>query len=424
MRDNSKYNLPLEPYRVLDLTEGGCMVGARFLGDMGADVIRIETPGGSASRIGPYYKNIPHPEKSLYWFAYNANKRGVTLDIAKPEGRDLLKRLVKMADIIIESFEPDYMKGLGLGYSDLCSIKPDIIMAAISPYGQEGPKAHYKGSDLTAWASGGYLYISGDPDRAPTWISFPQASLHAGVEATSGSLAALWHRNNTGEGQFVDVSVQECVIACDFNTPEMWDLNKINFTRFSGGINIGTRKGKVKIYHVFPCKDGYVHLIIQGGVQPFINSMNALVKWMDNEGMADDWLKAMDWGAGYDASKLTQDVVDRVEESAAKFLMTKTKMELYEDGALKRRIMLGIFATTKDVSENKQLKARDFWVPVEHPELGETLTYPKAPVRLLHSPVTYRRRAPLIGEHNAEIYEGELGLSRQELILLKQANVI
>ncbi len=424
MSNSSEIAPPLVPYRILDLTEGGCMVGARFLGDMGADVIKIEPPGGSSSRIAPYYKDIPHPEKSLFWFAYNANKRGITLDINKVEGQDLFKRLAKTADAVIESFEPGYMKRLGLGYSDLCQIKPDIIMTSITPFGQDGPKSHYKGSDLTAWASGGYLYISGDPDRAPTWISFPQASLHGGAEAASGTMAALWHHSTTGEGQHVDVSMQECVIACDFNTPEMWDLNKVNFTRFAGGINIGTRAGSVKIDHVFECKDGYVHLIIQGGVQPFINSMNALVKWMDEEGMADDWLRGMDWGTGYDASRLTQDVVDRVEEAAAKFIMTRTKMELYEDGALKRRIMLGIFATTRDVWENTQLKSRDFWVSVEHPELDDTLTYPRAALKLHQSPTQYRCRAPLIGEHNIDVYQKELGITCEELGLLKQAMII
>ena len=133
------------PYRVLDLTEGGCMIGGRLLADLGADVIKIEPPGGSPSRIAPFYKDIPDPEKSLFWFAYNANKRGITLDMTKTEGQDLFKKLVKTADVVIESFAPGYLDSLKLGYADLCKIKPDIILASITPFGQNGPKAALSG---------------------------------------------------------------------------------------------------------------------------------------------------------------------------------------------------------------------------------------------------------------------------------------
>jgi len=412
----------LGPYRILDLTEGGCMIGARMLGDLGADVIKIEPPGGSPSRIAPFYKDIPHPEKSLFWFAYNMNKRGITLDISKVGGQEIFKRLVETADIVMESFELGYMNQLGLGYSDLSKIKPDIIVTSITPFGQSGPKAHYKGSDLTAWASGGYLYICGDPDRPPVWISFPQASLHAGAEAASGTMAAFWHHRMTGEGQHVDVSMQECVIECDFNTPEMWDLNKVEFTRLSHSLQVGA-KG-VQTTQIWRCQDGYVILIPQAGAEPFLGSMKRLMKWMDEEGMADDWLKEMDWAEGYDAAKLTQDLVDRVEEAIGKFVATKTKMELYEEGGLKRRILTALLSNSKDIWQNTQLQARDFWVLVDHPELDDTLTYCGPSAKLSESPIKYQRRAPLIGEHNIEVYEKELGLSREELILLKQAMII
>ena len=415
--------LALEPYRVLDLTEGGNMIGARFLGDMGADVIKIERPDGSPSRIGPYYKDICEPEKSLFWFAYNVNKRGITLDITCEEGRELLIKLVQTADIVMESFQPGYLQSLELGYEDLCKIKPDIIMASISPFGQTGPKAHYKGSELTNWASGCYLYICGDPDRPPNWISFPQASLHAGAEASAGAMMALWHRNLTGEGQYVDVSTQECVVACCFNTPEMWDLNHVEFTRYSKGINIGGNTG-VKITCVFECKDGHLILVAQGGVQPFVNSMAALAQWMAQEGMADEWYMSLDWAEDYNASKLTQEMIDKVESQIIAFLKTKTKKELYEEGALKRRILIGPIATAKDVCENAQLEARNFWVELDHPELNDTITYPGPPLNLSETSISYRRRAPLIGEHNSEIYQGELGMTAETLAELEAKEVI
>jgi len=182
------------------------MICAKMLGDLGADVIKIEFPGGSPSRIAPFYKDIYHPEKSLLWFAYNVNKRGITLDISKAKGQELFKQLVNTADIVVESFKPGYMEQLGLGYASLCKIKTNIIMTSITLFGQNGPKANYKGSELTAWASGSYLYICGNSERPPTWISFPQAFLFCGAEAAVGTMTALWHRQVTDEGQHVDVS--------------------------------------------------------------------------------------------------------------------------------------------------------------------------------------------------------------------------
>ncbi|MFC1909797.1 CaiB/BaiF CoA transferase family protein [Chloroflexota bacterium] len=411
----------ISPYRILDLTEGGCMIGGRILADLGADVIKIEPPAGSLSRIAPFYHDKPDPEKSLYWFAYNLNKRGITLDISRNEGREIFKKLASTADVVIESFEHGVMQQYGLGYEDLVKTQPDIILTSIAFFGQSGPKAKFKGSDLTTWASGGFLFICGEPDRAPTWIGFPQASLHAGSEAATGTMTALWHRLNTGEGQQVGVSMQECVVACTFNTPEMWDLNRVEFKRFSQGMNIGT--GGVRTTHVYQCKDGYVLMVMQGGVEPFVSSLRALITWMAEDGMAEDWLKEMDWAADYDASKLTQEKVDRVEAAVARFLLTRTKQDLYDNGALKRRILLAPMGTAKDLCENEQLKARDFWMQVEHPELGDTLQYPGSFVKVDGKGMTTGYRAPLLGEHNAEIYR-EIGLSADGLDSLKQSGVV
>ena len=411
----------LGPYRVLDLTDGGCLIGARLLGDLGADVIKIEEPGGSPSRIGPYYKDIPHPEKSLFWFAYCANKRGITLDIETADGQVIFKRLVESADIVIESFDPGYMDSLGLGYSALCAVKPDIILTSITWFGQSGPKGEYKGSDLTAWASGAYLLICGEPDRPPVWVSFPQACLHGGVEAASGSMAAFWHRQLEGEGQQVDVSLQESIIPITLNATPLWDVNKFEYRRVGAAVSVPTG---VRLGMAFRCRDGYISLYVMGGgAPPLVNSMQSLVGWMDEERMAPDWLTQLDWKEDYDAMKLTQELIDRVESSVESFMMTKTKSELYE-GMVERKIVGAPISTTKDVWENPQLKARDYWVQVEHPELTDTLTYCGPSAKMSESPLNCYRRAPLISEHNEEIYAGELGISREKLIILKQAGVI
>jgi benzylsuccinate CoA-transferase BbsE subunit len=411
----------LPPYRVLDLSEGGCMLGGKMLGDLGADVIQIEPPGGSQSRIAPFYKDIPDPEKSLFWFAYCGNKRGITLDLTSVPGRYLFKKLVKTTDVIIESYPAGYMDSLKLGYNDLCKIKPDIVMASITPYGQNGPKARRKGSDLTEWASGGYMNTCGEPDRAPVWMSFPQSGLTGGTEAAIGVMTALWYRRRTGDGQYVDVSLQECAMSPTLNILPMWSVSKLDYKRTGGYLFIPTTGVRQPLY--FRCQDGYVMVLVQGGNEPFISSSARLVQWIAEEGMAPDWLQKVNWQTDYSASGLTQDLADRTGEVIEKFTLTKTKAELYDIGAHKN-ILVAPLSSTKDISEDIQLLFRDFWTKVVHPELKDTLTYCGPFIRLSESPIEFRLRAPLIGEHNHEIYGQELGLSHQEIEDLKKKKII
>ena len=166
----------LSPYRVLDLTDEKGVVCGRILGDFGANVIKVEKPGGDPCRnIGPFYHDIPHPEKSLFWFAYNANKRGITLNIESVDGKEIFKKLVQSADVVVESFPPRHMDSLGLGYSELSRVNQNIIMTSISPFGQTGPYSEFKGPDLITWSIGGMTQVSGDPDRQPVRVSFPQS---------------------------------------------------------------------------------------------------------------------------------------------------------------------------------------------------------------------------------------------------------
>jgi benzylsuccinate CoA-transferase BbsE subunit len=411
-----------KPYRVLDLTEGGCMIGGKMLGDIGADVIKIEPPTGSISRIAPFYKDVPDPEKSLFWYCYNANKRGITLDITQPEGQDLFRQLVKTTDIVIESFAPGYLDNLNLGYTDLIKIKPDIILASITPFGQNGPKAGFKGSDLTAWASGGYLYICGEEGSPPVWISFPQAGLFAGAEAAIGAMTAIWYRTQSGEGQHVDVSLQECSASPTMNVLQMWGANKVEFHRAGGCMYVAGRGIKQPIY--FECRDGYIMILAQGGNEPFVSSSKRLVNWMAEEEMAPDWLNNLNWATDYDASKMNQETADRVGEAIEKFTLTKTKAQLYEEGAIKRQILLAPVSTTKDISEDVQLQTRQYWQKIFHPELSEELAYCGPSVKMSETPLEIWLRSPLIGEHNHDIFAGELNIPETKLQVLKEKKVI
>ena len=417
--DEEPKELVLSPYRALDLTDEKGFLCGKMLGDLGADVIKIEKPGGDPSRrIGPFYKDIPDPEKSLYWFAYNSNKRGITLNIETQDGRELFKRLVRKSDFVIESFPPGYMEELGLGYSALSQINPGIIMTSISHFGQTGPYRDYKGCDIVDMAMGNIMYVCGDPDRPPVRVGSTQAYLHAGAEAAAGAMLAFYRRQLTGEGQWVDVSVQQSTARATYNVRLAWDLSQQVFHRvgpFRGGI-----AGYTLRRETWPCKDGAVSLEIIGGALGD-KTNRALVQWMDEEGMADDFLKNMDWEK-WDIAQASQEFLDQISESFIKFFMTHTSAELYE-GAKQRRIILYPVTTPKDIAENTQLAARGFWEEVEHPELNDTLTYAGATLKAAEMPVDIRRRSPLIGEHNEEIY-GEMGLSREELLTLKQGNII
>ncbi len=411
----------LGPYRVLDLTQGGCLLCGKILSDLGADVIKIERPGGDPTRfVGPFYKDIPDPQKSLFWFAYNCNKRGITLDIESADGREIFKRLVRTADFVIESFAPGYMDSLGLDYSALSEINPRLIMASITPFGQDGPYAHYKASDLITWAMSGFMYLHGDPDRPPVWISFPQGSLAGAADCAAAVMIAHWYRETTGEGQYVDVSVQESAINMLWKVTTWWDIARVNTVR-SGDV---WQIGSVLIPFCYRCKDGYVSLHLLGGGRPSnVASSAALVRWMDEDGMAPEWLKSFDWVNEFDTAKITQEVVDPVAGTVANFFLTKTKKEIMER-ALRDRIIVAPVNTAEDIWRNPHLTARDFWIKVEHPELGESLPYCGPFAKMSTTPLKIRRRAPLIGEHNEEVYEQELGLQREELLFLKQSHVI
>jgi crotonobetainyl-CoA:carnitine CoA-transferase CaiB-like acyl-CoA transferase len=426
MKRHSKSDLALEGYRVLDLSEGHCLICGELLAQLGTEVIKIEGPGGSPSRnIGPFYKDDIHSEKSLFWFVYNAGKKSITLDIETNDGQEIFKELSKTADFIIESFSPGYMDELGLGYKVLSEINPRLILTSITPYGQRGPTAHYKASDLVLWSLGGFTYICGDPDLPPVGPSIPLAFHNAGTAAMSASLVAHWDRELTGEGQHVDVSAEWCIYLLVSMIGPYWDFMKFIQTR---GGDSWVWPGGTTMRMCFPCKDGYIYCHIWGGADPgFINSNQELINWMDEEGMAPDWLKKFDFMRDYAAEKLTPELSNRVNEPFIKFFSTKTKQELF-DRAIKHRIILAPVNDTKDVLEDPNLAShladREFWNVVEHPELSDSLLYPGFPIRMSGTPSKIRRRAPFIGEHNNQIYKGELGFSKEGLIFLKQAKVI
>lgn len=406
--------------RVLDLTDEKGFLCGKILADLGADVIKIEKPGGDKARnLGPFYHDVPDPEKSLYWFAYNLNKRGITLNIEAEEGRQIFTKLVKKAHFIIESFAPGYLDDLGLSYLELSRTNPRIIMTSITPFGQTGPYRNYKASDIEVMAMGGLMYITGNPEQPPLRISLPQAFLLASAHGSAASMVAHFYRETSGEGQHVDVSAQECVLWEIANAIPLWELNR-NILRRVGSYMAGRWTG-TKQRLLWKCKNGYVLFYILGGAFG-VKTNRAIVKWMEEENLVPGYLANFNWDA-FDMATQTQEMQDQIETYISKLFSMFTKEELYSE-ALKRGIMLCPVNTSKDIFENIQLKDRGFWMDIKHPELSTSIRYPGAFAKLSETPLNTKRRAPLIGEHNLDIYGGELGLSGPELDDLHNDGVI
>lgn len=406
----------LAPYRVLDLADEQGLFCGKLLSDMGADVIKIERPGGDAARgIGPFVDDDADPDRSLYWFAFNTGKRSVTLDIEQAAGRDVLKELVKTADFLIESFPPGHMESLGLGYEALEAINPGLIMVSISPFGQTGPYRDFKSADIIAWAMGGYMFPWTNVLHPPLRTSHhPQAVLHAAGEGAAGALMALHYRHRTGQGQQVDVSIHESIVGAAYLLFVSWDLNRALWNRGTQGQAVPA------LPQMWPCRDGYVMTMVVGGLRG--NERNRpLVEWMAEEDLAGDFLTGLDWET-VDITTITAETASAIEQPIRGFFLQHTKAELLA-GALARNIILYPVQDMADIAASPQLEERAFWVEIEHEELGRTITYPGAFAHASETPPRVSRRAPLVGEHNRDILEGELRLSHDRIASLRKAGV-
>jgi crotonobetainyl-CoA:carnitine CoA-transferase CaiB-like acyl-CoA transferase len=249
-------------------------------------------------------------------------------------------------------------------------------------------------------------------------ISIPQSYLHAGADAAVGSLIAYYQREKSGYGQHVDVSGQHSTAWFLANAIPFWELEGQILGR-AGHYRKGLSAEAVQ-RQVWKCKDGHVFFVMMGGMIG-AKTCRALAKWMEKEGETDEYVKNVDWER-LDIARVTQEEIDRITAPIEKFFLGRTKKELWE-GAVQRRMALCPLFEPEDLLNDPQLKARDFWVDVNHPELGTSLPYPKEFVKVSGKTCGIQARAPLIGEHNTEVY-GELGFSLKELTILKECGVI
>ncbi len=409
--------------RVLDLTNERGQLCAQMLADLGADVIQIEPPGGSRARkLGPFYKDEQNPDSSLFFWAYNRNKRGVTLDIERDEGRELVKRLITSADFFIESEQPGYLAERGLGYEELAKLNPRLIYISITPFGQNGPKMSYADADLVILAAGGPLALAGDEDRPPVRLgAVPQAYLHASMDAAVAAMAANHERVRSGLGQYIDVSAQQSVAMATQSYILSPALNSPELTRYAGGVKLGP----FRIPLVWPAKDGYISLAVLFGTAlgPFTRR---LMEHICERGFCDEATRDKDW-IGYVellfSGKETIEEWTRVTEVVRNFTRSHTKAELLKL-ALEKGFLIAPVWTVKEVVESPQLAARNYFQEVEHPEHGRSFKYPGPFVKFGVTPIEYRRRPPRIGEHNREVYRIELGLNETEVAELERRGVI
>lgn len=387
----------LSPYKVLDLTvENGHFCG-KILADLGADVVKIEPPGGDTARsIGPFYRDVPHPEHGLYWWAFNTSKRGIILDITSHEGKETFKRLAVNAHFIIESFPPGYLDQIELGYSTLGELNPGLILISITPFGQTGPYKNFKASDIVLMAMGGQMFSAGYPDRPPVRVSVPQAYLLAGAQGAAAGMTALYYRLKTGLGQHVDISAQASVARFLSMEHGLWEFNH-ELSYREGSFRPAGKGLHVQI--VWPCKDGAV--TFRPGVGGYLRGLRPLVAWMEEEGVAGK-LKDVDWASLSPLATFDEEV-ESWQKLFAAFFLRHTKAELYE-GALHRHIPLFPVFTPREIVHDHQLAIRQAWVLVEHAELGASFTYPGAPIKIPLTPWQITRRAPLLGEHSKEVF--------------------
>jgi crotonobetainyl-CoA:carnitine CoA-transferase CaiB-like acyl-CoA transferase len=392
----------LDDLLVLDLSQGiAGPICARLLGDYGADVIKIEPPGGECGRrMPPFFLDDPDPEKSLFFLMANLNKRGISLDLEKPEGADLFRRLARTADVIVESFAPGYLAALGLDHAALEEENPGLVMTSITPFGQTGPYSHYKGNEIVAYATSGIMAISGTADREPLQHGGFPAQYETAMNGMLATNVALLTRDMTGLGQHVDVSMQEVVTSSLV-------INQPNYS-FTGGVQGRRRPEGSSFGQVTPCKDGF-----------FVSQEGGSITWDEIANFfGRDELKHPRF-ADPAQRLLHGHELDAIILDATK---DRTMAEMFKTASEEYRMLFGIVQTPEDLANCAQLEARGFYEEVEHPVIGKI----RVPFRMWNMSsggASCRRPAPLLGQHNAEVFS-TLGCSAAEIDALRESGTI
>ena len=398
----------LSELRVLELTHrpSGAFC-AKLLADQGADTIKVEPPGwGDQSRHEPpFIGDVPHPDRSSTFLAFNTNKRGVTLDVEQAGGRELFLRLSQYADIIIESYAPGRLAGLGLDYETLSDDNPGVILVSISYFGQDGPYADYRGDDLVAQAMGGYLYaVTGSAAKPPMGTALQQMEITAARNGAVAVMAALLRREQTERGTHIDVSTMEAAVSTPSGLIHPYTYTGRNPHR-------GGSDGNVMDGMHLPTLDGEVTLTTAGtGGRP----MPAWAEFLEEPGLTDPKF-ATRGGRMEHWEELYSLVAPKLAQWTNLDLMRET---------MARGLVIGLVQTPTQVVESPHLEERGFFVEMHHARAG-LLKYPGSGFFIDgENAMESTRPPPRLGEHNVEILCGELSLTVRDLGLLRAARVI
>ncbi len=393
--DAGQADAALSGLRVLDLSGSAGQYCGKMFADLGAEVILVEPPGGSQVRkAGPFFGEIPGLENSIPFFYFNANKRGITLDLDAEADRAIFRDLVRHADLIIETEKPGAMAARGIGYDDLRKLRPSLAYVAITPFGQTGPYIDYETDDLILLALGGLMSLGGYPapypKGSPMAIYGNQAFLAASQFAAVASMAVLTAAEQRGIGDYIDVSIQECVAMALENAVQFYDLEGL----------IRKRAEAVQGFTgQYEASDGYF-FVMAGGVASS-DAWHALVRWIDDiDPAVAARLREPRWNDSSFAS--TAEARAEFAQIISAATKTRTKAELYET-AKAFRVPMGPVLAPLDILHNPQLAFRDFFLDVWSPQAGKTIKMPRAPYLFSKTPVSAVRPAPILGADDAEL---------------------
>jgi crotonobetainyl-CoA:carnitine CoA-transferase CaiB-like acyl-CoA transferase len=395
----------------ISVLELGELVSAPYCGklfaDYGADVVKVEPPAGDPARTwGPFPKDEPHPEKSGLYFFLNTNKRGITLDVTTPRGRDVFRELAAKADVVIENQRPGTLASWGIDYPTLATANPNLVMISITPFGQTGPYSDWLGTDLNAFhLSGASSRYCGRPGEAPLMHGTFASDFYGAVTAATWGLGAVYGRKNAGGGQQLDVSCAEAIAAT-----------------FVGGQNIGgyAQDGKFERRTgvgmplgapatILPCKDGHVWMLaLEAGQWNGLGRVMGNPEWMTVDIFQDMYQRAQNADAIYPL------IVEWTMEHGKREIMDRCQAE---------GVPVTAVFTVAEAAEHPHLAARGYLTEIEHPVLGKVRDL-GAPFQLPASPGGPTRPAPLLGQHNAEVYGERLGLDAAALGELRSAGVV
>jgi len=386
--------------RILDMADERGSFCGKLMADAGACVTKVEPPSGDPGRfIGPFWHGVFHPERSLPFWYHNTNKRGITLDIEKPRGRELFIELVKMNDVVIETFSPGYLVSLGLSYENLITYNPTVIMLSITGFGQGGSGAGRKSSDIVASAAGGQMSVCGRKNGPPLRL-FGNQSYYSG--SLYGAIA-IFLALRRGIATHIDISLQESVAS---------SLEHV-FPRFFYRGEIPGRRGGLhwdNAFAIVPCCDGFLHITLR-------HQWDVLLELMNADGVAKDltggkWLKE-DYRMKH---------IDRIISVVEKWSSAHTVEELFHLGQSMQFPWAPVYFPS-NIIESEHLNARDFFVPVEHEDIPAVVKYPRSPL-LFGGRGRGVARPPLIGESNMAVFSEEMRIPAGELNSLKASGVL